>query len=260
MNWKALLSLCLKNKSRQAIYVCFALLGLFGAQVTLAADVEAKYASPTTIYKHGVFGRDFEYKSLVVTSAEHSFSYELPNDDVFEDLTPRLYFIGARRFVASVVSNAARGASLVVYEIDGEIREIARTEAIGMGRRWLAPIGVGDLDHDGVIDLSYIETPHLRPNFRLFNFDGRVIVENQTARFQGASNHRFGEGHIKSTIVNCARGDVLVIPEASYAKGAPDARLMLLEFDPENTRWRGVKSDKLASKTALSRIDACGAL
>ena len=36
----------------------------------------------------------------------------------------------------------------------------AATPFIGTPRRWLAPVGVADLDGDGRAEIAYVETPH----------------------------------------------------------------------------------------------------
>ena len=73
---------------------------------------------------------------------------------------------------------------------------------MGITRRWLAPLGAADLDGDGLIELAYIDRPHLAKTLRIWRFENGALTH--LADQPGLTNHRIGKDFISGGIVSCA--------------------------------------------------------
>lgn len=171
-----------------------------------AADtiVEARYLDPTPRYAHGILGDAIEWGTLemVVEDWSHKTKVriKLPQDRVFEDVAPRLADVDGdgKPEVVVVETQANSGAQLAVYNETGKI---AATPHIGRSNRWLAPVGVADLDGDGLIELAYIDRPHLAKILRVWRYvDGDLV---HVADQGGLTNHRIGEADIGGGLRDC---------------------------------------------------------
>lgn len=201
--------------------------GLFAALTCLsgtmaAADpliLSARFDGPTTRYAHGVLGDAVEYGQLVLEVAEgdarQRVTITLPQDHVFEDLAPRLVDVtgnGAPEVVV-IESDAARGAALAIYNADGKLAE---TPHIGTTNRWLAPIGVADLDGDGYVELAYIDRPHLAKTLRVWRYaDGNLT---QIASAKGLTNHKIGWDFIAGGLRACDDMPELITADARWSR------------------------------------------
>ena len=70
--------------------------------------------------------------------------------------------------VVVVQSNARLGAKLAIYDETGLV---ATTPNIGRSNPWLTPLGVADLDGDGLTELAYIDRPHLAQTLMIWRFE-----------------------------------------------------------------------------------------
>ena len=151
-----LASWSLHGLSRGAsLALCVGLAGASAAETIVGATFDA----PTTRYAHGILGDGIEFTQLVIETEDwaHKLRYRvsLPEDHVFEDISPRLWDItgdGAPEVVV-IETDMARGGSLAVYDETGKIAE---TPHIGRSNRWLAPIGAADFDGDGRVEVAFI--------------------------------------------------------------------------------------------------------
>jgi len=190
----------------------------------------AWYDAPTTRYPHGVLGDTVEAGTLSVqiraASGCRIAQVVLPVSDVFEDLAPRLSDVDGdgRAEVIVVQSNARLGAQLAVYGLSADGADLtlyAATPNIGRANRWLAPIGVGDLDGDGSIEIAYIDRPHLARTLRVWRYlpegpQGGALVEIAAA--SGLTNHRIGEDFISSGLRDCGAGPEMVTANADWTQ------------------------------------------
>jgi hypothetical protein len=204
-------------------------------------------AGPTDRYRHGVLGDEVEASRLaVVTRLQKRLQVNLPPNRVFEDLEPRLADLdgdGDDEIIV-VESDDAFGASLAVYDIiGGRLVRTAATPFLGWPYRWLNPLGVGDFDGDGNIDIALVATPHIGGRLRLYRF--RLSTLSLFAEYTGVSTHRIGStelglGHVVSETPR----DRLLVPDQAHRV------ISLLEWSPDD--WRVVARALLPQPLASS--------
>ena len=141
--------------------------------------VSARYEDPVTRYGHFAPGRPHEYARLVVrTSNGREAAFELPEDEVFEDLEPRLVRIEADAdpVLLSIVSSRSGGGRLALLKLEeGALSVFAQSAPIGIPNRWLNPAGVSDLDGDGRAEMSAVITPHIGGRLTVYQVDGERL-------------------------------------------------------------------------------------
>lgn len=186
-----------------------------GAGYAWADIARARYADPTPRYDHGILGDAIEHGTLeLVLTDGRTLRFVLPESFVFEDTAPRLADLdgdGAPEVVV-VETDIARGARLAIYDEGGRI---TATPAIGRTHRWLAPIGISDLDGDGRTEIAYIDRPHLARLLMVWRLiDGRLVKVAQTG---GLTNHRIGESYITGGIADCD-GPAMITVNADWSR------------------------------------------
>ena len=171
--------------------VAFAILASTAQAETITS---AQYAAPVNRYGHFALGQPHEYARLTVTTdSGRRLELELPEDEVFEDLTPRLVKLAAGEpaEVLAIVSRRSDGSRLVMFGLSGELLAIsAESPAVGTPKRWLNPVGVVDLDGDGKSEVAAVTTPHIGGTLRVYQRRGKQLVE--VAALAGFSNHVYG--------------------------------------------------------------------
>lgn len=192
-----------------------ALLGLMPLAAT-AEIVSASYAEPTQRYQHGVFGETEEWGALAFGLSDgQTMILRLPETRVFEDIAPRLADVdgdGAPEMIV-VETDLSLGARLAIYD---EAGFVAATSFIGQTHRWLAPIGVADLDGDGLVELAYIDRPHLARLLRVWRFQDGTLVE--VAQAEGLTNHRLGDPAISGGLRDCGAGPEMITADARWSR------------------------------------------
>lgn len=179
------------------------------AQNSSTKIISARFGDPTDRYAHGILGDAIEYGSLAlsVDLCSHCALMDrseiiitLPQNRVFEDLAPRVVDLDGDDFpeVIVVETDLGFGAQLAIYGVEGKLAE---TPFLGRSHRWLAPIGATDFNGDGVMDIAYIEKPHLTKLLKIWSFeDGKL---HQIAEASGLTNHRIGEDFISGGVRTC---------------------------------------------------------
>ncbi|MCB1961320.1 MAG: VCBS repeat-containing protein [Rhodocyclaceae bacterium] len=193
-------------------------------------------AAPTARYAHGVLGDALEAGALVVeTRAGERLRFDLPPQRVFEDLALRLVDLDAdgRDEIVLVESDLERGASLAVFGVvDGRLQRRAASPFIGRAHRWLNPLGAGDFDGDGRLDLAAVVTPHLGGILRLYRYAPPVLAA--FAETRDVSTHAIGSTALAMGQVVDGEGRAWVLlPDQAHR------RLRLLA-------WEGVWRERAA--------------
>ncbi|PRY23685.1 VCBS repeat protein [Aliiruegeria haliotis] len=186
----------------------------------------ARYVEPTIRYPHGALGDDSEWGGLEVRLSGAGtcpggarLQVKLPEALVFEDVAPRLVDVtgdGAPEIVV-VESHQNLGARLAIWGIDaGTFTRLVATPHIGTRFRWLAPVGVGDLDGDGKVELAYVDRPHLAKTLRVWRYDAGAL--SQVASLGGLSNHRIGDREISGGLRDCGSGTEMVTASGDWTR------------------------------------------
>ena len=181
--------------------------------------LKAWLAGPTNRYKHGVLGDNLEASQLVIElSDSETLAFELPPSRVFEDLEPRLKDLDGdnKDEILVVESDVNLGASLAIYGvIDRRITRRTMTPFLGQPHRWLNPLGAGDFNSDGHLDVAIVVTPHIGGILRLYHFTEPTL--SQFGEISGVSTHHIGSTELGlGQIVTLRPGsDGLLLPDQS---------------------------------------------
>ena len=165
---------------------------------------------PTTRYGHGVLGDGIEAGALTLrTRAGRILTHRLSGDSVFEDLKPRIVTLDDGPAVLVVRSYLARGTALALYRVaKGRIETLAQSEPIGQPYRWLNPVGAGDFDGDGRIEIAAVVTPHLSGKLTLYRREGAMLA--RIAEQSGYSTHLIGSTVLAMRAITDIDGDGVV--------------------------------------------------
>ncbi len=196
----------------------FVVFAIFASDAQAEAMTSAQYAEPVDRYGHFALGRPHEYARIVATTASgRRLELRLPEDEVFEDLAPRLVSlaVGEPTEILAIVSRRHDGARLVMIRVNGDRLEVsAESAAIGTPMRWLNPVGVVDLDGDGLSEIAIVTTPHIGGILRAYRRDGRRLGE--VAALAGFSNHVYGSPELGLATPTLLAGRMrLLVPDAT---------------------------------------------
>ncbi|MGB7431649.1 MAG: hypothetical protein WA921_04185 [Ahrensia sp.] len=150
----------------------------------------AWFGRPTTRYAHGVLGDAVEAGSLIAQRADgSSVEVVLPDAQVFEDITPRLYDFGGdgRNEIVVIRASNTGGGAVVVYGINeaGELAIVAESAENGRPNRWLNIAGIaGDT-------VYFVRTPHIGGRLATLTVTGGTVTAKDDI-LTGVSNHLIG--------------------------------------------------------------------
>jgi hypothetical protein len=180
------------------------------------ADVTAaRLTQPTDRYDHGVLGDALEWGGMRIATSAGAVEVTLPPSRVFEDVEARVVDLDGdgSAEVLVVEADIALGASLAVYDGAGQV---TATPYIGQTHRWLAPLGVGDMDDDGLPEIAYVDRPHLARELVIVQYRNRKLIE--IARLSGLTNHRIGERTISGGYRDCGQGGEMILANADWSQ------------------------------------------
>ena len=169
------------------------------AALAISSDesVFAQYTNPTTKYGHGILGDKIEAEQLVIVEDSIFYELELDADMVFEDIRPRLYDVdqdGSLEYIC-IRTDVNKGAGIAIYKlVEDQIIEYAYVPEIGTTNRWLNIVAIDDLDMDGIVEIAWIETPHIGGILKVAKIqEGALTVLDEVS---GYSNHAIGETNL----------------------------------------------------------------
>ena len=186
--------------------------------------VSARYEVPDDVYPHRIMGTIVEKRVLAVTLADgRELRLDLREgpepDHVFEDIAPRVVDADGDGSpdVVVVEADPALGAQLAIYSLRrGALVKAAATPHIGQRFRWLAPVGIADLNGDGVTDIAYVDRPHLAKTLRVWSWAPGGLT--QIAALDGVTNHRIGDEVIWGGLRDCGDGPEMIVADAGFTE------------------------------------------
>ncbi len=205
------------------------------AQIT-----QAWYDKDTDIYGHRIMGSIAEHLRLNARLADGTVvrldlgAGGAPSH-VFEDMEPRLADMNGDGQIDLVLieTDITAGAALAIYGLkSGKLVKLAETPHIGMPNRWLAPIGVGDFNGDGKMDVGYIDRPHLARMLRIWTYEDNALTEIGRAR--KLTNHRIGDEFITGGVRTCNGQDEMLMVTDDWD------RIVLARFEGAELRLRAL--------------------
>lgn len=199
----------------------------FGRCVTGDGDwiTRACYDTPKSddLYRHDILGRTPEWSRLVVMLGPKgravregaALAFPAPRHRLYEDTEPRLADLDGdgRPEILVVETDHRRGARLVALFLDGRS---AATPFIGTPRRWLAPVGVADLDGDGQAEIAWVEAPHRDKVLKVARLEANMI--RVVAEAPGLTNHRIGDDFIQGGIATCDGRPTVLTANADWTR------------------------------------------
>lgn len=177
------------------------------------SSVWAQFASPTDKYNHGILGDKIEGQQLVVAANDQVLEFVLDEEYVFEDIRPRLYDVdGDGDFeIITIRSHVDLGGGIMIYDITDEaIVEFGHVEEIGTRHRWLNIVAIDDLDNDSVIELVWIQTPHIGGILKLAKITrGEITPISEKSQY---SNHAIGETNLCLSALTNDENKIIYVP------------------------------------------------
>ena len=206
-----LLAMALAAAAPQAQAAC----ATSGHEPSLRACLHRQEGWPR--YGHNVLGDTPEWSSLRITRGGHVTDISQPGH-IFEDVIPRFDDLNGDGMpeLWLVQSSYTQGARIVVYDPRAPDAPITTTPYIGQANRWLAPVGVGDLNGDGIAELAYVDRPHLRRTLRIWQFRNGTLQELTT--LDGVTNHRIGDPEIAGGIRTCTGTPEMILATADWRR------------------------------------------
>lgn len=177
-------------------------------------SVYAQYAQPTEKYPHGVMGDRIEAEQLVVVARGKFYDLTLEPEYLFEDIRPRLYDVdkdGELEFI-TIRTHIDRGAGIALYKIiSDQLMEYACIPEVGISNRWLNLVTIHDIDDDGIVELAWVQTPHIGGILKVAKFQtSEMSVLTEAALY---SNHDGGERNLcLSVLTQAATKKIFYLP------------------------------------------------
>ncbi len=225
--------------------------------VEASSGVLVALTGPTDAYPHGVLGDDLEASSFTLLDATgRTTTVTLGADEVFEGLSLIAADLDGDDGpeVIATVSTAETGARLVAYELDGS--ELARSEAIGLGFRWLHQVGVGPTGPEGETEIIVVRTPHIGGVVEAYQLEGDRL--ERVASRPGYSSHQLGSANLDMALLADADGNGqldVIVPDQSMT-----SLRLLTRLDDGFAEFGSLEvSGRLATNIAAA-ADAAGRL
>lgn len=180
------------------------------------------------VYGHRVLGDTPEWNTLTIhwgptaqaarDDRGETTVWEQENH-IFEDIAPRVQDLDKDGMPEIIVvqSRFDQGARLLILHPRALDFKPTGTPYIGQRNRWLAPVGIEDLDRDGYLELAFVDRPHLARTLRIWRYRAGGRLEEVAAR-AGLSNHRIGEDWISGGVRFCGRGPEMIMASGDWSR------------------------------------------
>ena len=170
---------------------------------------QAWFSNPTDEYGHAILGDSIEAKTLTVEDQQGGrFEYSAPDGTVFEDLYPRLWDMDGdgQDEVWAIRSGPSEGGRLEAFAIqNGQLRPRYVSDPIGLGYRWLNPVGIGSFTGEDEREVAMVLTPHIGGVLTILNANGDRLLP--VAQVPGVSNHAIGSRELGLSWIGDLNGD-----------------------------------------------------
>ncbi len=163
----------------------------------------AWYGTPTDRYGHAILGDGIEGGSLHLKVGGKAYAVILPQDQVFEDRTPRIVDLNGdgQPEIVTIRAFLSAGASVAIYGLQGDqLVELASSRPIGRTNRWLNIAGIADYLGTGQKQIAFVETPHIGGTLQIVRWQGNKL--KLTHALREFSNHKIGarEQNLSATV------------------------------------------------------------
>ena len=167
---------------------------------------EAWLTRPNQRYDHAILGDNIEAGGLAVVLAnKQRLETFADKNSVFEDRMARLVDLDGdgESEIVVVQTDIDHGAAIAVFSVRGEeIVKLAQSNPIGLSHRWLNPAVAADFNGDGIIELAWVETPHIGGILKIARLSGSGIKRKLEiiAELKGFSNHTIGSRELMQAV------------------------------------------------------------
>lgn len=178
------------------------------------STVLALYTNPTRKYNHAILGDGIEAEQLIVAVDDVIYELRLADELVFEDIRPRLFDVDGdgELEIITLRSHIENGGGIAIYKIiNDQLVEYAYVPEIGQRFRWMNVVAIGDFDNDGVIELAWIETPHIGGTLKIAKItSSRLTAFSEKSEY---SNHAINDRNLcLSVVVETPDNNIIYVP------------------------------------------------
>lgn len=220
---------------------------------------------PTDRYPHKILGDAIEAGALTVVGVRAyglavKGRFVLPPRSVFEDLVPILADVNGDGRLEMVVvrSFVDRGSFVQVLGWrEGQVIPVAEGAPFGRPHRWTNPLGVVDLDGDGIPEILTVHTPHTTGVLHAFHLRGGEL--HSVAKIAGFTSHAVGSRNQDQALAADLDGNGR--PEVVIPRQSRDA-LAGIELDGGRfvERWAYQLQGTISSNLVAADLNGDGAL
>ncbi|WP_299729762.1 VCBS repeat-containing protein [uncultured Tateyamaria sp.] len=213
---------------------------------------------PAQRYGHDILGDTPEWANLTLdwgAGADAAYTGGAPSlvmrleRGIFEDVAPRIIALDNDPLPEVLVVNSepGRGARILILDTQADGVRAITGPFIGQQNRWFAPLGAADLDGDGIVEVMWIDRPHLAKVLRVAQVRGDALV--QVAALDGLTNHRIGEADIAGGVRDCGRGPEMILATGNWSQ------LVAIKWD--GAQFSSTTLGRDTTRPAFAKAMAC---